>query len=776
MSNRRKRPRPVSAPAERPMFVTWNEGDEQGRAAAMYEASRAVDATGPVHSTRATNIFANVEPNQSIRDGFSRNDYDHYRPQEAIPKRPKDIIQACMYAYERVGIIRNVIDLMADFATQGIDLYHPNERIEKFYREWFRRVTGRERSERFCNLLYRTANVIVKRSTAELPLSKEEEMKRAAASRATDSRATASRAAAAPEETIEEEADRQGPREVPWKYTFLNPMAINLMWEELSLFVGPEQFVFALAIPPSLSKQVKKAKAAGDNPFLKNLPADILKAILKGEAVIKLDPTKVKSHYYKRDDWQVWAKPMIYSILPDIRVLEKMKLADIAALDGAISCIRVWKLGNIENRIMPTSAAIEKLADMLTNNVGGGVMDLVWGPEIELMETKTDVHHFLGQTKYEPCLTQIYAGLGIPPTLTGADSKGGFTNNFISLKTLTERLQYGRDVLTTFWDEEIRLVQKAMGFRFPASLVFDRMTLSDEASEKKLLLDMWDRGLVSDESIIDRFGEIPEIEEARIRRDEAKRKNGRKPQKASPYHDPQQDFAMKKIFATTGVVTPSEVGLELEDGDPKEKTLLDQQQEQTVKQAKVQNDGNKDQMDHQFRTERLQLKHGVHPSQMRPTPVKTGVPGQGRPKLSKDRVKRKQKVVKPRTSAAFFRTMAWAENAQQQILHVAGPAYLKARGRKNLRELTSEEARNFESFRFYLLCNLEPGQEVDEKVVASLLKNELSIPGQVDELLRATVTRHVEDTGREPTLEVLRRYQAGVVALYLGEYDDGEDD
>jgi hypothetical protein len=59
---------------------------------------------------------------------------------------------------------------------------------------------------------------------------------------------------------------------------------------------------------------------------------------------------------------------------------------------------------------------------MLCNNVGGGVMDLVWGPEIDLVETKTDVHHFLGQTKYEPVLTAIYAGLGIPPTLTGASA------------------------------------------------------------------------------------------------------------------------------------------------------------------------------------------------------------------------------------------------------------------------------------------------------------------------------------------------------------------
>ena len=67
--------------------------------------------------------------------------------------------------------------------------------------------------------------------------------------------------------------------------------------------------------------------------------------------------------------------------------------------------------------------------------------------------------------KYTPHLNSVYAGLGIPPTLTGTYGAAGTTNNFISLKTLTQRLQYGRDVLQRFWAKEIEEVQKAMGFR-----------------------------------------------------------------------------------------------------------------------------------------------------------------------------------------------------------------------------------------------------------------------------------------------------------------------
>lgn len=97
------------------------------------------------------------------------------------PRKDKDIIKMCMDAYDRVGIIRNVIDLMGDFSSQGITLVHPNKNIEKFYKKWFSKVNGKARSERFLNTLYRCGNVIVKRRTAKLSARKEQEMRKTAA-------------------------------------------------------------------------------------------------------------------------------------------------------------------------------------------------------------------------------------------------------------------------------------------------------------------------------------------------------------------------------------------------------------------------------------------------------------------------------------------------------------------------------------------------------------------------------------------------------------------
>ena len=87
--------------------------------------------------------------------------------------------------------------------------------------------------------------------------------------------------------------------------------------------------------------------------MVSKLPPEVLEAA-KTRKPYYLDPNKMIVHHYKKDDWQTWAYPMIYSIMDDITVLEKLKLADMAALDGAIANIRIFKLGNLEHKIAPT--------------------------------------------------------------------------------------------------------------------------------------------------------------------------------------------------------------------------------------------------------------------------------------------------------------------------------------------------------------------------------------------------------------------------------------
>ena len=142
------------------------------------------------------------------------------------------------------------------------------------------------------------------------------------------------------------------------------------------------------------------------------MPSNVKNALKRGEKEIKLDPEKLSISYYKKDDWQEWAHPLTYAILDDIIMLEKMKLADLSALDGAISNIRLWTIGSLDHKILPNKAVINKLRNILASNVGGGTMELVWGPELTYTESNSQVYKFLGSEKYQSVLNSIYAGLG----------------------------------------------------------------------------------------------------------------------------------------------------------------------------------------------------------------------------------------------------------------------------------------------------------------------------------------------------------------------------
>ncbi len=739
---------PIQNQEKTQAFVTWS--DDSGKRQALFDTSDNIESYDGIQKSVAYNrrSFLDIEPNRSVRVGFDRQDYNRFRSSESVPKRQKEAIRMCMSAYDRVGIIRNVIDLMADFAGQGITIVHPNKRIEKFFRAWFKKVSGIERSERFLNTLYRCGNVVVKRRNAKINKKTENELK------------------ALGETDIDVVDLKVNKREIPWKFDFLNPMSVEVIGNELATFVGQPQYALKVS---KLVRGLTNKSMTTDSPYHKNiqalLPPDIVKSIKEGQSVIPLDPEKVSVHYYKKDDWLVWANPMIYAILDDIIMLEKMKLADISALDGAISNIRLWSLGDLDNKILPTKAAINKLRNILASNVGGGTMDLVWGPELKFSESQSQVYKFLGKEKYEPVLTNIYAGLGVPPTLTGMASGGGggFTNNFISLKTLVERLEYGRQVLVNWWNQELEIVQKAMGFRLPARIHFDQMVLSDEASEKNLLIQLADRNIISAETLVERFGEIPEIEKIRIRREEKDRKAEVMPQKASPYHNPQHRNDLEKIALTKDSMNPEDFGL-VPSGDTGNHPLTepkDRRDKNTIENQKEEKEDKKIEKEEK----RADIKKDKSPKEEKYNPV--GRPEDGRPKNSRDKQQRKQREEKPKLLSVkdLANLSLWANEAQSEISTIVNPAILSHHEKASLRSLTKSEMDQLEHLKLCILCNIEPYIDITPEVVADLLKNPITLSSSVAKMLPELKDDFFNRKDRQPNIDELRQMHVSCYAL-----------
>jgi len=587
--------------------------------------------------------FENIDTNISVREGYRNEDYDYFRRDEQSPVAQKKIIQECNWAYHSVGIIRTIVDLMSDFCVKGIQLNHPGEKEQEFYREWFKKANLSERSERFCNYLFRLGNVVVNRTEGFV-------------SRTTDMR----------NNKVLEAAET---KTIPIRYTFLNIKNLEFVNEDISIFTNKP--VFRMGISATLKRLIKNAKTETELNLINELPKELLNSLSAQKQII-LDPNYNFFYAYKKDDWLGWAVPLLFPILTDIKLLQKIKLADKSSLDGAICHVRHWKIGSLDkdSRIIPTQAAIDRLHGMLLANVGGGSFDLITGPEVAMSESSSDLSDFLGKEKYEPVLEAIYSGLGIPPSLIGASSDTS-TNNYLSLKTLAERIAYVRTILVNFLSQEIKFVQKSMGFAEPAVISFEQMVLTDEASMMKLMIELYDRNLLSGEGTREKFNISNGVESSRLNRE------NNTMDKLGPFVNSQQTHELKKNY--TQNVAPSEVGLKLEPRKAGEKSPAE------------------------MKAESPQGNFSAKP------------PGvNGRPKGQKDSKKRKPRKFSIKTTAE---TINWADKTQTLVHNFVKAKTLKTLFKKTLRELTEIESETFELDKFKTLWGIEPMVKVTDQIL-----------------------------------------------------------
>jgi len=694
-------------------YVSWDSDDPAARNLALASYSDTVQEFSSASVGSRGRDFSDLTTYLSGKPGFNQSDYDWFRPDSATPRSHQEIIAFARASYRRIGLIRNAIDLMGDFACQGIRLIHPNKRIEKFYNDWFMRAQGKTVSERMCNLLFREANVPIRMKTAKLNKQKRLQMQKSVA-------------------TVDMEAvlsNRNFQKgEIPWQYVFLDPLLIGVVGGQVSNMIG-QQKLYTMKLPTSFKREIAKLKNS-NNPaersVLAKLPQEIVKAAESSKGIL-LPPEKTFMLHYKKDDWQQWADPMTYACFSDLILYEKLKLADKAALDGAVNKIRVWKLGSLDHKLAPTPTAASALGEILGASVGGGSTDIVWGPDIELIESGTDVQRFLGEEKYRPTLMSIYACLGIPPTLTGTFGASGTTNNFISLKTLTERLNYVRNIITDFWLQQIKIVQEAMGFRISAQVEFDFMYLDDPAAMTQLLISLADRNIISDEFVQRNVKAAPSVESNRLSSENKKRNSGKMSEKISPYHAVDKDFALEKIALQTGVVSPTQVGVELEEGGDDKSALEMRQPSRRTKNE----------------TDRVEDKEEP-----------TG--DSGRPKNSRDISPRKKREYKPRDRASV---LLWARSAQEEISKHVNQGLLEQFDKKNMRSLTSQEFDQVERVKFEILCNLDYENEVDFNNILEAM-NEDPIEEEVYGECNLWITDASEQMKRRLSVSEIRELRA----------------
>lgn len=647
------------------------------------------------------------------RSGYNRYDKDNSRLEDRIPTEHGDIILGCQSIYRRNGMVRNIVDLMADFASEGIELVHPVRAQQHFFQEWAKRVKLQDRVHDFMKNMLRDGNVIIHRKFGFLSKPARKQFVRAEDDIEIDK-----------PERVTKDKKALNKWIIPWKYVFISPAICKKGGGTLARFYGDDTIV--MTISPDLRRAISDPKSAADKELANKLPSDIIKAAKNKKGEVVLDPARTYVSYYKKDDWDDWGTPFLYSVLEDIMLKDKMRLADIAALDGIINVIRVWKLGKSDKQILPTKAAVSKLIGILQNNCGGGAMDIVWDDMIDLQVEYPPTDKILGDSKYKSVNTDIVRGLGVPDALLGGTdmaTRNGQTA-FVQLKTLVERLEYVRSKALEWLETELTLVTKAMGFKRMPTIRFGTMSLRDEAAEKALVIQLLDRGIISIETVLKVFGHDFVIELERLKEEQDLR-DAAKPvlEKAGPYNRP---------FS-----------------------VMDRQTDNAIRLEESKSGG---------------TGGGDNPFGDQPKDDSIS-PKNGRPSNQPSTKPRDTRT--PKTLSYVYENIA--ETFLDEIDKCVDPMFLSSKGIGNIRKASAAQRTELENIKWSILCCLSLTDRVtDETISAALAKTSDDTVVLIDKTYRQLYSEFMSIVSKQPTLPERRRLMSTAWAIHAIKRDGDE--
>lgn len=438
-----------------------------------------------------------------IREGWNEGNWNQDRPWEAVRwDCPEEIIKMCWNAYLYDPIVGNVIDLMTDFSVEGIEIQHPNKSVQSFLNNWWALIKGNKVLNSIFSDVFRTGICMVQKRTSKIDKALQNKIAQATGS-------LDEKKFPLPDKKLQS-------REIPHEYFTYDPRSIRVYGDET---VGG--VTYYIELDDNSVNALYGSDKEMINEALKNKTL-VSKNGLKYEFLLPKD--KIVYLAWRKASYSKYGLSFITRILESLLVKRKFLHMLRGASDNWLSAIRIWKLGQQkggpETIIMPSRADYARLAKTIKSHQPGASLDVLWNFAIELEEHYAPVDKIFSSVPLDLINREIKYGLGVPDVLIDG-SGGNFSNSFLAIKTLVERLEYARElIMSEFLMPELRMISESLGFRKLPIVKWGHINLRDEATILKLVLQLRDRKLISKESLLKEFDYNWVIEHSRILEEE----------------------------------------------------------------------------------------------------------------------------------------------------------------------------------------------------------------------------------------------------------------
>jgi len=210
---------------------------------------------------------------------------------------------------------------------------------------------------------------------------------------------------------------------------------------------------------------------------------------------------------------------MVVAAFQAVELMKDLRKAERAAARRLASPLRFIKVGGrFGNKvIIPDQKTLNNIRDMLNrmNPEAGLVVPFYVTAETKGADGKLpQIERLAGEVKSEICIA-----LGVPKSvITGEDAnlattKMAFKKVIVQLKELK---QVARDILNWVFNEWLEYnscEEKTISY------IFNDLDLTDEVGIKRLYVELYDRGVVSRETLRLKLGFSPKVEEAQVEKE-----------------------------------------------------------------------------------------------------------------------------------------------------------------------------------------------------------------------------------------------------------------